>query len=102
MSEVVVTDNPAASRYEAQVDGQLAGYAVYDRGPGRISFVHTIVEPEFEGRGIAGALARHSLDAARAAGDDAVPLCPYYAGWIRRHQDYLDIVAAEHRHEVTV
>jgi uncharacterized protein len=102
MSEVEVTDHPAVSRYEAHIDGQLAGYAVYERESGRITFIHTVVRQAFEGRGVGGAIARYSLDQARAAGDVVVPQCPFYAGWIRKHQDYLDIVAAEHRTEVTV
>ena len=29
MSDVQVTDNPGESRYEARVDGELAGFAAY-------------------------------------------------------------------------
>jgi uncharacterized protein len=93
VSTAVVTDHPDQSRYEAQLDGQAAGYAAYFREPGAITFVHTAVEPAFEGRGVASALARASLDEARAAGETVVPQCPFFAGWIRRHAEYHDLLA---------
>jgi predicted GNAT family acetyltransferase len=101
MSDVQVIDNPDRSRYEAHIDGRLAGYAVYERAPGRITFVHTIVQPAFEGHGVGGALARASLDQARAAGDEVIPICPFYVGWLRKHPDYLDVVAASARDELS-
>ena len=93
MTDVVVTDNPQASRYEAHLEDQVAGYAVYERETGRITFTHTVVESAFEGRGVGGAIVRYSLDVARAAGDRVVPRCPFYAGWIGKHPDYADLVA---------
>ena len=53
-----------------------------------IVFTHTEVEPEFEGRGVGGALARAALDDAAARKLTVRPLCPFIAGWIARHPDY--------------
>jgi predicted GNAT family acetyltransferase len=94
VSEVVVVDNPAESRYEAHLDGALAGFAVYRRSPGAITFVHTVVQPAYEGHGVGGAVARTSLDLARAAGETVVAQCPFYAGWISKHPDYQDLLTA--------
>ena len=94
MDDIDVRDNTAASRFEALLDGGLAGFAEYhDRG-GRRVFTHTEVDPAFEGRGIGGALARGALDATRAAGLGVVPLCPFIKAWIERHPDYADLVVA--------
>jgi predicted GNAT family acetyltransferase len=90
---VEVTDAPEQSRYEARIDGELAGYAEYRREGGVITFSRT--EVESEGDGVGSALARHSLDAARAAGEQVVPVCPFYAGWIERHPEYGDLVHEE-------
>ncbi|MDI2126367.1 GNAT family N-acetyltransferase [Yinghuangia seranimata] len=99
MSETpVVTDVPDASRYEARVDGEVAGVAEYIRTPELIAFVHTEVDPKFEGRGIGGALVRTSLDAARADGLKVLPTCPFYAGWIGKHPEYQDLVYASQSH----
>ena len=88
----IVADAPDANRWEARLDGELAGIAQYVRTPGVITFIHTEVDPAFEGRGVGAALARTSLDAARAEGLAVVPRCPFYARWIARHPEYQDLV----------
>jgi predicted GNAT family acetyltransferase len=90
---VTVTDQPDRMRYEVHVDGMLAGFATYRRHDGNVEFLHTEVDEAFEGRGIAGQLARGALDDVRARGLRAVPLCPFIASWIGRHPDYADLVA---------
>ncbi|WP_405651933.1 GNAT family N-acetyltransferase [Streptomyces sp. NBC_00019] len=91
---VKVIDQPETHRYEATVDGQLevAGFSQYIRTPELIAFLHTEVRPEFEGRGIGSALARTSLDEARAAGLRVLATCPFYAAWIARHPEYADLL----------
>ena len=93
MGEVVVTDVRERGRYEAHLDGALAGFAQYRRNDDVIVFVHTQVDPAFEGRGIGSALARTSLDAARAGRLRVDPQCPFYAAWIGKHPEYADLVA---------
>lgn len=90
---IEVSNNPAEKRYEARLDGELAGIVVYDLEAGSIVFSHTEVYPQFEGKGIGGALARGALDDVRA-GDayDVVPQCPFIKGWIDKHPDYADLV----------
>lgn len=90
-----VADAPERSRYEAHVDGELAGVAEYtDRRDQRV-FLHTNVT--LEGHGVGGALARAALDDVRARGKRAVPKCLFIAAWIRRHPDYVDLVPEDRR-----
>jgi predicted GNAT family acetyltransferase len=90
-----VVDVPERHRFEVRVDDEVAGYAVYHRRGGRLLFVHTEIDPSHEGEGLGSTLARGALDAARAEGAPVVPLCPFIAGWIERHEDYADLVDAE-------
>jgi uncharacterized protein len=93
MSEVVVTDNPGESRYEAHVEGELAGIAEYHLTKSSIVFTHTEVFDGYEGKGVGSTLARHALDDVRAKGGrDVVPVCPFINGWIEDHADYADLV----------
>lgn len=94
MSDVQVTDNPDQSRFEAHVDGELAGFAAYQRADGLITFTHTEVFDAFEGEGVGSALARGALDAVRANGiREVLPRCAFIRGWIEKHPDYQDLVA---------
>ncbi|MFD6100181.1 GNAT family N-acetyltransferase [Nocardiopsis flavescens] len=91
---VEVDNVPEAKRYEARVGGEsrVAGVAEYIRTPELVAFVHTEVEPEYEGRGVGSALARTALDEARSANLRVLATCPFFAGWIARHPDYQDLL----------
>ena len=98
-SAPVVVDAPAASRFEVLVDGRVAGFAEYRRTSSSVSFTHTVVDPEFEGRGLGSVLARGALDASREAGLAVLPFCPFIRGYIQRHPAYLDLVPGDRRAE---
>ncbi|MFZ0531260.1 MAG: GNAT family N-acetyltransferase [Propionicimonas sp.] len=92
MSEPVVTDNAAAHRFEAHVEGRLAGFAEYQLTDQLVVFTHTEVDPAYEGQGIGSAIARSALDQLQQAGTrKALPICPFIKGWIQRHPEYLPI-----------
>ena len=95
----VVTDNPAASRYELHVGTELAGFVDYllrDHDTA-ISLVHTQMEPAFKGAHLATHLARFSLDDARRRGLGVLPFCPYIDSWIKKHPEYTDLVPQDRR-----
>ena len=92
---VAVVDAPDRLRFEISVDGELAGFAQYVRKGGRLVFVHTEIDPRFEGRGLGSKLAAGALDQARQAGEPIVPLCPFIASYIAKHPDYDDLVDHE-------
>ena len=74
------------------VDGHPVGLVTYfDAGAQRV-FLHTEVRPEFEGRGLAGKIARFALDDVRAQGRRVVNFCPYLKGFLERNHDWDDIV----------
>ena len=93
-ASTTVTDVPDQHRYEVHLDGELAGFAVYHRRGGRAYFVHTEIDPRFEGKGLGSALAKGALDAERALGEPVVPLCPFIRSYIDRHPAYADLVDA--------
>ncbi|MEV0974867.1 GNAT family N-acetyltransferase [Microtetraspora glauca] len=96
-TEPRVADNPEARRFEITVDGKVAGFAEYRRHGSRISFIHTEVDPAYEGRGLGSALVRGALDASRAAGLSVMPYCPFVRDYIARHPGYLDLVPPDRR-----
>jgi uncharacterized protein len=90
-----ITRNDSEQRYEARVDGELAGIAAFQMDGDRIVFTHTEVDDRFEGQGIGSQLARHALDDVRARGSlRVVPQCPFIRSWIEKHPEYADLVDA--------
>jgi predicted GNAT family acetyltransferase len=89
---VAVVDAPDRRRFEASIEGELAGFARYVRLPDRVVFTHTEVDPAFEGRGVGSALAKGALDAMRAGGARVEARCPFIAAYITRHPAYADLL----------
>lgn len=90
---VAVWDNPEDGQFEIWVGDELAGRALYeDRGDGVHAFVHTEVEPRFEGQGLAGRLVREALSAARERGWAVLPECPFVRSYVEQHPDLADLV----------
>lgn len=95
-----MVDAPERSRYEGFAGDELAGIVEYEDVGGQRALMHTEVFDAFEGKGVGGALARAVLDDLRARDVKVRPFCPFIAGWIRRHTDYLDVVADAYRNRV--
>lgn len=84
-------NNTEHHRFEATVDGMLSEVA-YRFFVDTITFLHTEVPEELEGKGIAKALAKAALDHARDNDLKVVPLCPFIAAYIKRHPEYQPLV----------
>ncbi|MER7742547.1 GNAT family N-acetyltransferase [Streptomyces sp. NPDC096538] len=95
---IEIFDSPETHRYEARVDGRLAGFSEYLRTSesGLIVFTHTEVDPKFNGQGVGSALARAGLDAARADGRRVLVVCPFITAWMARHPGYQDLAYQSH------
>ena len=82
-----VTNAPEHRRYEARIDGELAGIAEYRASDLIVTFVHTEVMSAFEGKGVGSALVRGALDDVRAQGKKVRPVCPFVKRFVEKHSD---------------
>ena len=92
MADIQIIDKPAQHRYEATIDGEIAGICEYNLLTDAVMFTHTEVMPAFEGQGVGSAIAKHVLDVARSEGKHVIPVCQFIAGYIRKHREYADLV----------
>lgn len=88
-------------RYEILVEGERAGLTAYrDRGAQRV-FYHTEIDDAFAGKGLAGLLVQKALTDVAGLGMRIVPVCPYVAKFLTKHEEFADItdpVTPEVRH----
>jgi predicted GNAT family acetyltransferase len=87
-----IRHDPATQRFDTQVDGHPCALD-YRLGDGVMTITHTGVPTPVEGRGIASALTRAAVEAARAEGWKVAPACSYASSWMRRHPEFADLLA---------
>jgi predicted GNAT family acetyltransferase len=93
-----VTDRPERKRYEIAEDGTPVGFVTYRLTPGTIDLLHTEIDADHGGQGLAGVLVRAVLDDARSRHLAVLPHCSYVASFIDGHRvEYLDLVPPDHR-----
>ena len=87
-----IRDNKEASRYEMDVEGGVA-FANYRMSPGVVNVNYTEVPAALRGRGIGAKLSAAVLAHIRSQRLKVVPRCGYFAGFIREHPEYHDLLA---------
>ncbi|HET8750012.1 MAG TPA: GNAT family N-acetyltransferase [Sphingomicrobium sp.] len=94
---IVIRDNPEKHRFEADLGDGSAAVAEYNLLTDKIVFTHTEVPPSHEGQGIGSALIRFALKSARERGLQVVPICPFFAAYIKRHEEEQDLLDPAYR-----
>ena len=87
----VVSDNEERGRFEIDL-GDAVAIAEYTLPNGAIMFTHTEVPPEHEGKGVGSALIRAGLAAARERGLKVSPICPFFAAYMKKHEEVQDLL----------
>lgn len=73
------------SQYILTVDGVQAGHLDYVESGNTRDFNHTVVFPEFQGKGLSKPLIAHALEDSRSAGFEVIPTCPAVAKYLEKN-----------------
>lgn len=92
-----VQDNPASSRFEITLDGELAGFVDYRKDGDEYALPHTRIYTEFEGRGLGGELVIGALTEIASRGGTVLPYCPFVPKVIRDNPEFLALVPTDQR-----
>jgi len=79
------SDNADEGRFELDLAGQIA-FANYRRTDDGILIFHVETPRALRGQGVPGRLMERIVEAARAEGQEVIPLCSYASSWMRRHR----------------
>ena len=92
MDPVTFALNESRHRYEITLGDDVVGFSRYrDEGIQRV-FLHTEVNPEYQGHGLATQLIEFSLADVRSQGKRIVAICPMVAAYVKKHHDYDDLL----------
>jgi predicted GNAT family acetyltransferase len=89
--------NLAERRYEIWLDATLAGVATFRETDTHVTFVHTVVDEAFGGRGLGSRLAAFALQDVVDRGKRIVPRCPFISQYLDTHHEFDDQVDAPKR-----
>jgi uncharacterized protein len=87
-----IQHDPKAREFTAELSGSrgVLQYRYVDRV---MTIAHIGVPPAISGRGVAAELTRAALQLAREEGWKVNPQCPYARAFMRRHQEYADLMS---------
>jgi predicted GNAT family acetyltransferase len=86
-----VVHNQDNNRFEVDLGSDKA-VLVYMIKEGFFILLHTEVPPAFEGRGIAGRMAKAALEYAKKEGYKVMSYCSYTTMYIQRHPEYKEMM----------
>lgn len=84
-------DNREGRRFEFEL-GEHKPRIEYIRAGDRIYLTHTEVPQALAGNGIGSALIGAALEAIELEGLALIPLCPFVAGYLKRHPEWKRLV----------
>ena len=87
-----VHDNVEKRRFEIDLGYGALAIAEYQLDEGKIKFIHTEVPPVYRGKGVGTALIRFALASARTRGLNVIPICPFFAAYIKKHAEAQDLL----------
>jgi len=87
-----IRDNPDKHRFEADLGKGDVAIAEYNLLSHAIMFTHTEVPEAYEGRGIGTRLIEFALAAARERGLQVIPICPFFAVYMKEHAEVQDLL----------
>lgn len=90
MTSNTVVHDEAGSRYVLMRGDEELGEAVYARGErGEINFLHTVIDPDKQEKGMGSMLVKGALDDVAANSTSrVVATCPFVFKYISEHDEY--------------
>ncbi len=89
--EYSLIDNKENKRYEFRLEGGIP-FIDYILTRNKIYLTHTEVPAELEGKGIGSKLIRAALEDIDRRDLTLIPLCPFVAGYLKKHPEWKRLV----------
>jgi uncharacterized protein len=79
-------------RYEMRIGRDRVGFTQYHDDGKHRTFMHTEIDPDYQGQGLSSELIRFALADTKASGMRISAFCPTVAAYLVRHHEFDDIV----------
>lgn len=89
--ELHVIDNKQQGQFQILLPDAIA-FLEYRWHNGAMALMHTEVPEKYNGKGIAGHLAKYAFEQAKANGYKVMVYCPFVGVYLKRHKEYEELV----------
>lgn len=86
--------NSTSNRLELEIEGSTA-FIEFRLSHQLLYLIHTEVPPTLNGKGAGAAIVQKALQYAKDNGYKIVPICPFVQSYLKRHQEWNDMVVPE-------
>lgn len=91
---IKIINNEQRQHFETKLDNGEFAFIEYRWHKEILVIMHTFVPEAYEGKGIASSMAAFALTYARSNRLKVLVYCPYVKGYLARHPEYNDLLAA--------
>jgi uncharacterized protein len=91
------SDGDACRRFHLMDEDVIIGFIEYYPYDHIVIVTHTEVRTELEGKGRGSELAREVVAHFQREGKKVVPICGFFAQFLRKHPEYINVVTPESR-----
>jgi len=88
MSRITVANNPSASRFDIERDGNVMGHLDYRTEGGTVDLTHAEIDRSARGEGLGAILVKGALDTIWDEKMTVIASCPFVASYIEEHPEY--------------
>jgi predicted GNAT family acetyltransferase len=96
-NNMIIEEADAPDRFEFTEQGKSIGFIEYYAFEHIAIIVHTEVNSALEGKGHGSRVAQHALEYMRGQQKQVVPICGFFAHFLRKHPEYTELVTPESR-----
>jgi len=93
MQDYLFKNNKEQEQYQLVIGSYVAFIDYEMNGDGDVFLTHTEVPAELEGKGVGSELVKETLQSIERHGQHVVPLCPFVASYMKRHPEWIRILA---------
>lgn len=93
VQNAILTINEDKRRFELEVEDHVAYVEFIKNNDGIVFLTHTEVPSELEGKGVGSAIVSRTLEWIKENGYTLAPLCPFVAAYLKRHNEWSEILA---------
>ena len=93
-NDLKLKKNAESNRLELEIDGVIA-FIEYKLIRDKLFLIHTEVPDALSGKGVGTAIVQKTLEYAKENNYKIIPICPFVQSYLKRHQEWIDIIAPD-------